>query len=104
MEEAWRAEETEAVCFYKLTKDAAKHSFNQPRGKGKRQDGDARLRGILNERKVAIINRDNLTTRRLTRDLKKPARKSKLDKKVFELRDNTWDPIKMQKRIHTQTY
>ena len=54
MEEAWGAEETEAVCFYKLTKDAARHAFNKPRGKGKRQDCDARLRGVLNEK-----DRDN---------------------------------------------
>ena len=77
VEGAWGAEETEAVCFYKLTKDAAKHAFNKPRGKGKRQDCDARLRRILDERKVAIINHDNLTTRRLTRNPKKAARNIK---------------------------
>ena len=97
MEGAWGAEETEEVCSYKLVKDAARHAFNKPWGKGKRQDCDARLRGILNERKVAIMNHDDLATKRLTRDLKKLARKVKLDKLIYELRDNNWDPVKMHK-------
>ena len=74
VEEAWGAEETESVLFYKLTKDAARHASNKPRGKGKRQDCDARLRGVLNERKIAIMSHDNLATKRPTRDLKKLAR------------------------------
>ena len=82
VEEAWGAEETEAVCFYKLVKDAARHAFNKPRGKGKRQDCDARLRGqdcdarlrgVLNEKKTAVMNHDDLATKILTRDLKKLA-------------------------------
>ena len=71
VEGAWGAKETEDVCFYKLVKDAARHAFNKPRGKGKRQDCDARLRGILNERKNAIKNHDDITIKRLTRNLKR---------------------------------
>ena len=101
VEEAWRAEETEAVYLYRLTKVAARHAFNKPRGKGKRQDCDARLRRILDERKVAIISHGILTTRRLTRNLKKLVRTIELDKLISELRDNKWDPIKMQKKGYT---
>ena len=86
------------------TKDAAKHAFNKPRGKGKRQDCDARLRVISDGGKTAIKNHDNLATRRFTRDLKKLARQIKLDKIIIELKDDKWDPVKMLKRIHTQTY
>ena len=66
VEGAWGAEETEEVCFYKLVKDAARHAFNKPRGRGKRRDCDARLRGILNEREIAIMNHDDLATKGLT--------------------------------------
>ena len=47
----WDAEETETVCFYKLVKDAARHAFNKSRGRGKRQDCDARLRRTLTKRR-----------------------------------------------------
>ena len=36
--------------LYKLTKDAARNTFNKPEGKGKRQDCDARPRRILDEK------------------------------------------------------
>ena len=78
VEEAWGTEETETGCLYKLTKDAAKHAFNKPKGKGKRQDCDARLRRILDDRKVAIINHGDFTVKRLTRNLKQLARQIKI--------------------------
>ena len=40
--------------LYKLTKEAAKHAFNKPRTRGKRQDCDARLRRIINDRKMQL--------------------------------------------------
>ena len=98
MEGAWGAEETEDVCLYKLVKDAARHAFDKPRGKGKRRDCDARLRRILTERNNAIMNHDDLTTKRLTRNLKRLARQIKMDKLIYELRYNNWDPVKMQKQ------
>ena len=98
---AWGAEETHEVCFYKLVKDAARHAFNKPRGKGKRRDCDARLRGILNERRHAIMSHDELTTKRPTRNLKKLARQIKLDRLMYELRGNNWEPVKMHKKGYT---
>ena len=52
--ELWRKWETEGMQIgqlYKLTKEAARHAFNRPRTRGKRQDCDARLRRIINDRK-----------------------------------------------------
>ena len=60
------------------TQIAARHVFNKPRNRGKRQDGDARLRRIINDRKTATIRHDNLTVKEFTRELKKLARKSNL--------------------------
>ena len=101
VEGAWGAEETGDVCFYKLVKDAARHAFDKPRGKGKRRDCDARLRRILDERTNSIMNHDDPTIERLTRNLKKLARTIKTDKLIYELRDNNWDPVKMHKKGYT---
>ena len=101
VEEKWGAEETETVCFYKLVKDAARHAFSKPRGRGKRQECETRLRGILTERKIAIMNHNDLATKRLTRDFKKLNRKIKLDRLVGELGDNKWDPVKMHEKGYT---
>ena len=61
--------------LYKLTKEAARHAFDKPKTRGKRQDCDARLRRIINDRKSATMRHDDVTVKRLTRELKKLARK-----------------------------
>ena len=42
-----------------------------------------------------------MTIKRLTRELRKPARKIKLERLISELRDNKWDPVKMHKKGYT---
>ena len=51
VEEEWETEGMQICQLYKLTREAARHAFNRPRTKGKRQDCDARLRRIINDRK-----------------------------------------------------
>ena len=65
--------------LYKLTKEAARHAFNRPRARGKRQDCDARLRRIINDRKNATMRHDDVSVKRSTRELKKLARQIKLE-------------------------
>ena len=60
--------------LYKLTKIAARRAFNKPRTRGKRQDCDARLRRIINDRKTATIRHDDTTVNIFTREPKKLAR------------------------------
>ena len=98
VEEAWGTEETEAGHFYKLAKIAARHAFNKPKGKGKRQDCDARLRKIIDDRRTAIIRHDDLTVKRLTRELRKLARKTKPEELISELRNNKGDTAKMHRK------
>ena len=101
VEEEWETEGMQVGQLYKLTKEAARHAFNRPRARGKRQDCDARLRGIINDRKSATMRHDEVTVKRLTRELKKLARKIKLEKLLSELSDNKLDPVKMhKKKIH----
>ena len=87
--------------LYKLTKEAARHAFDKPKTRGKRQDCDARLRRIINDRKSATMRHDDVTVKRLTRELKKLARKIKTEKLISELSDNKWDPVKMHKKGYT---
>ena len=75
--------ETEGVQIgqlYKLTKAAARHAFNKPRKRGKRQDCDARLRRIINDRKNATMRHDDISVKRFTRELKRLARQITLEK------------------------
>ena len=44
---------------------------------------------------------DNEEVKRLTKELKKKARKIKLEKNLSELKDNNWDPVKMHKKGYT---
>ena len=54
VEEEWETEGMQIGQLYKLTKEAARHAFNRPRTRGKRQDCDARLRRIINDRKMQL--------------------------------------------------
>ena len=47
------------------------------------------------------MRHDNVSVKRLTRELKKLSRRIKLEKLLSELSDNKWDPIKMHKKIYT---
>ena len=103
VEEEWETEGMQIGQLYKLTKAAARHAFNKPRTRGKRQDCDARLRSIINEN--ATMRHDDISVKRSTRTLKRLARKNELEKLLPELSDNKWDPVKMhKKRIHAQTH
>ena len=101
VEEEWETEGMEIGQLYKLTKIAARHAFNKPRTRGKRQDCDARLRRIINDRKIATVRHDDITVKRPTRELKKLVRKIKPERLLSELRDNKWDPVKMRKKGYT---
>ena len=47
------------------------------------------------------MRHDDVTVKRLTRELKKLARTNMLEKILSELSDNKWDPVKMhKKRLH----
>ena len=74
VEEERETEGMEIGQLYKLTKIAARHAFNKPRTRGKRQDCDARLRRIINDRRTATVRHDDITVKRLTRELKKLVR------------------------------
>ena len=87
--------------LYKLTKIAARHAFNKPRSRGKRQDCDARLRRIRNDRKTATMRHDDISVKRPTRELRRLARKIKPEKLLSELGDNKWDPVEMHKKGYT---
>ena len=78
VEEEWEIEGMQIGQLYKLTKEAARHAFNRPRTRGKRQDCDARLRRITNDRKNATMRHDDVTVKRLTREFKKLARQIKM--------------------------
>ena len=54
VEEERETEGMQTGQLYKLTKEAARHAFNRPRTTGKRQDCDARLRRIINDRKIQL--------------------------------------------------
>ena len=101
VEEEWETEGMEIGQLYKLTKIAARHAFNKPRTRGERQDCDARLRRIINDRKIATVRHDDITVKRPTRELKKLVRKIKPERLLSELRDNKWDPVKMRKKGYT---
>ena len=47
------------------------------------------------------MRHDDVTVKRLTRELKKLARKIKTEKLISELSDNKWDPVKMHKKRYT---
>ena len=99
--EAWDNEDYNKDDLYKLTKEAAQHSFDRPKTKRKREDCDPRLRTLLNYRKPAIESNDHHTTKQLTRQTKKLTRKTKLDKLLAGLEDNMWDPVRVQKKGYT---
>ena len=82
VEEEWGKEGMEVDHLYKLAKIAARHAFNKPRNKGKRQDCDARPRRIIDDRKTATIRHDSFTVKRFTRELKKLARKINLERLI----------------------
>ena len=99
VEEAWGTEETEACHFYKLAMTAARHAFHKPKGKGKRQDCDARLRRVIDDRRATTIRHDDLTVKKFTRELRKlRIQKIKLEKLISELRDNRWVSVRMHKK------
>ena len=106
VEEEWETEGMEVGQLYKLTEIAARHAFNKPRTRGKRQDCDARLRRIIDDRKTATMRHDDTSVKRPTRELRRLGRKTKLEKLLSELRDNKWDLVRKdaQKRIYTQTH
>ena len=54
VEEEWETEGMQIGQLYKPTKEAARHAFNKPRARGKRQDCDARLGRIINDRKMQL--------------------------------------------------
>ena len=56
---------------------------------------------LLNYRKLTIENNDSHTTKQLTRQIKQLARKTKLDKLLAGLKDNMWDPVKLQNKRYT---
>ena len=62
---------------------------------------DPRLRPLLNYRKLTIESNDHHTTKQLTRQIKKLANKTKLDKLLAGLKDNMWDPANVQKKGYT---
>ena len=101
VEEGWGTEGMEVGQLYKLTKEAARHAFNKPRNRGKRQACDARLRRIINDRNSATVRHDNMTIKRFTRELRELARQIKLERLISELRDNKWDLVKMHKKSYT---
>ena len=47
------------------------------------------------------MRHDDISVKRRTRELKRLARKIKLEKLLSELSDNKWDPVKMHKKGHT---
>ena len=86
--EAWGNDDYNKDGLYQLRKEAAQYSFDKPKTKGRRENCDPRLRALLNYRELAIESKDNHTTKQLTRQIKKLARKIKLDKLFAELKDN----------------
>ena len=102
--EAWDNDEYNKDDLYKLTKEAAQHSFDKPTTKGRRENCGPRLKALLNYRKLTIESNDSHTTKQLTRQIKKLARKTKLDKLLAGLRNNTGPGKNTKERIHTQTH
>ena len=47
------------------------------------------------------MRHDDVTVKRLTRELKILARQIKLEQLLSELSDNKWDPVKMHKKGYT---
>ena len=47
------------------------------------------------------MRHDDVSVKRLTRELKKLARQIKLEKLLSKLSDNKWDPVKMHKKGYT---
>ena len=48
------------------------------------------------------MRHDDVSVKRLTRELKRLARNIKLGKLLSELSDNKWDPVKMHKKKDTR--
>ena len=79
-EEEWETEGMQIGQLYKLTKADARHAFNKPRTRGKRQDRDARLRRNINGRKDATMRHDDISVKRSTGEPKRLARNIKPEK------------------------
>ena len=87
--------------MYNLTKKAAQDVFGKPKTRGKRDNCDPRLRTVLNYRRPKVEGNDSHTAKQLTRQIKKLARKTKLNIFLAGLKDNRWGPVKPQRNGYT---
>ena len=84
--------------YMKLISEAAEEKLTLRPPGNKKGDCHPELERIIKERKEALLRDDAEEVIRITKHLKKRARKIRTESRIQKLREADWDPIKAEKK------